>query len=81
MSKDIRDLNMNKIFGESHPFSYQVRSCSDPIKEVVYKQIIEGEITNTINIIIEKEEEIKELKKRLIDLQNMRWLYGILWNN
>ena len=71
MSKDIRDLNMNKIFGESHPFSYQVRNFKDPIKDVVYRQIIEGEIKNTTKKIADTKEQLRELKKLLVDLNGM----------
>ena len=69
---DNRDLNMNKIFGESHPFSYQVRICSDPrIKDIVYRNIIEGEIKNTTKKIADTKEQLKELKKLLVDLKGM----------
>ncbi len=68
---DNRDLNMNKIFGESHPFSYQVRNFKDPIKDIVYRQIIEGEIKNTTKKIAETEKQLRELKKLLTDLKGM----------
>lgn len=63
---DIRDKNMELFFGAEHIWTQQVRSCqNDTIKEILYEQIIRGEIENVKN-------EIKKLEEKLELLENAR---------